>query len=150
MAHREGSVRLVVQQASERRDRSARHQLTHEHDAAANLAPHVTPDVEAKVHFREGAMPRDWKSEHARVAEMEANHAREQPTGPAIQFDARGYERFEQLWRDLEVEHDEIPPFGAEKSETSGFLTQCGRIDCGAWRPKSEHSATDPYSGSVA
>jgi len=113
--HGQGAVRLVVHQPRDERDRRPRNELPHEHHTAPRLAPDVTADVEAEVHFLKGPMPRDGESEDAGLREQKANDADVQRTAPAIHFYSRGYQRFQQLWADLVVEHDEIAPLGSQK-----------------------------------
>ena len=115
MRHWHCTVRLVVHQLRDDRYRASRDELANEDDTASRLTGMLATHVEPQVHFFERAMKRNRDAEHARVAKEKSDDADIQRSAPAIQFNARGYQRCEQIRGRLVVQHDEVAPFGSKK-----------------------------------
>ena len=84
-------------------------------------------------------MRRNRNAKHASIAKEESDDTHVQRSVPAIQIDARGYQRCEQILGRCVVQQDEVTPLGAKEGSSGIGFAQGGRVDCGSDRPIFEH-----------
>ena len=96
-------------------DCPARNDFLDEGDAPAPAFRTPAPDVEAQVHFFEGAVEWNRQAPHARVQEKKSDHAAVGPAVPEVELGPGRDRRGERRGVDLVVEHRQEPPLGGEK-----------------------------------
>ena len=119
VAHRHPGVGLVVQRSRADGDHPARDELLDESNGTPPLPVYSAADVEAEVHFLEGAMEGERDTQHACVLEEEAHDADEDLTIPRVQFRAGGDEGLQDPSVDPVVEYREVAPLCLEQGLSS-------------------------------
>ena len=123
VAHRQRSVRLLVQGSGQNRDRRPRNELAQKHDTAlARTIRLRARHVETEVYLRKASMEGDCPVLHANPLEEEANKGNETPLPVKIQFQSARQERTQDGMVHLILRHDELAPGGSKKGAGHGFM----------------------------
>src|SRR3982751_2060127 len=124
-AHRDRTIRLVVQRARDPRDHRTRPELADEDDTAAYFAVgKLASYIKAEIHLVEVPVKRDGHADHARVEEPEPDDARHRASLAEVEAPPPGDAGRECVGCDLVVQHDEPAPLGCEERRA-----RCAAID---------------------
>ena len=125
VCHRNGAVGFVVNEAGDRRNRTAGNELLDEdHGTAERPVGLSTTDVESEVDLFEGAVTRNPDSPDSGVDEAEADKADEVDVTPEVELGAPRYERLEDLPGAFEVEENQTLPSSGQE----GFCHSSKRL----------------------
>ena len=114
-AHREGEIRLAVEDARGDGDGDFGDEFADENDAASPGVGGFFAHVKAQIYFFEIAMPWNGEAAHNRVIEEEADDAEVSFVVVEIELGAGGHMRREDFRIDGEVEHGEVTPVRGQK-----------------------------------
>src|SRR5436309_5695220 len=114
-AHREGEIRLAVEDAGGDGDGDFGDEFTDENDAASPGVGGFFAHVKAQIYFFEIAMPWNGKAAHNRVIEEEADDAEVGFVVVEIELGAGGHMRGENFRIEGEVERGQVTPVRGRK-----------------------------------
>src|SRR5580698_2412199 len=108
---RHRNIRLLVEPIRHPRNRSSRHKLANEHDAALDTAVVLTtPNIEPKIDLLEPRVPRHNNALHANAIEKERNQRDIALALIKIELQSLRQIRHKLLRRNLILRHDQLPP----------------------------------------
>src|SRR5437588_2494796 len=114
-AHREGEIRLAVEDARGDGDGDFGDEFADENDAASPGVGGFFAHVKAQIYFFEIAMPWNGEAAHSRVIEEEADDAEVSFVVVEIELGADRHMRREDFRIDGEVEHGQVTPVRGQK-----------------------------------